>query len=102
MKWKYPITTVWQPDYWQNLPISNPKPDLQNINAHTKFGGNPLKFTQVIITIWMDGHMDNQPDNWHVAGYKKGEHQLLCFQHLSAFCLVLYTEEVNLQTFVMI
>ena len=23
---------------WQNLPISNPKPDLHNINAHTKFG----------------------------------------------------------------
>ena len=32
-----------------NLPISNPKPDLQNINAHTKFGENPLMFTQVII-----------------------------------------------------
>ena len=30
---------------WQNLPISNPKPDLQNINAHTNFGENPLKFT---------------------------------------------------------
>ena len=23
---------------WWNLPISNPKPDLYNINAHTKFG----------------------------------------------------------------
>ena len=34
---------------WQNLPISNPKPDLHNINAHTKFGENPLMFTQVII-----------------------------------------------------
>ena len=34
---------------WRNLPISNPKPDLHNINAHTKFGENPLKFTQVII-----------------------------------------------------
>ena len=22
----------------RNLPISNPKPDLHNINAHTKFG----------------------------------------------------------------
>ena len=36
---------------WRNLPISNPKPDLHNINAHTKFGENPLKFTQVITTI---------------------------------------------------
>ena len=34
---------------WQNLPISNPKPDIYNINKHTKFGENPLKFTQVII-----------------------------------------------------
>ena len=31
------------------MPISNPKPDLHNINAHTKFGENPLMFTQVII-----------------------------------------------------
>ena len=34
---------------WRNLPISNPKPDLHNINAHTKFGENPLMFTQAII-----------------------------------------------------
>ena len=34
---------------WRNLPISNPKPDIHNINAHTKFGENPLMFTQIII-----------------------------------------------------
>ena len=34
---------------WRNLPISNPKPDLHNIDAHNKFGENPLMFTQVII-----------------------------------------------------
>ena len=34
---------------WRNLPISNPKSDLHNINAHTKFGENPLMFTQVTI-----------------------------------------------------
>ena len=34
---------------WRNLPISNTKPDLHNINAHTKFGENPLLFTQVIV-----------------------------------------------------
>ena len=33
---------------WWNLPISNPKPNLYNINAHTKFGENSLMFTQVI------------------------------------------------------
>ena len=34
---------------WRNLPISNPKPDLYNINAHTKFVENPLMFTHIII-----------------------------------------------------
>ena len=28
---------------------SNPKPELHNMSAHTKFGENPLMFTQVII-----------------------------------------------------
>ena len=36
----------------QNLPINNPKADLHNINAHTKFGENPLIFTQVIVQKW--------------------------------------------------
>ena len=34
---------------WWNLPISNPKPDLHNINVHTKFGKKSLMFAQVII-----------------------------------------------------
>ena len=33
---------------WRNLPISNPKPDLLNVNAYSKFNENPLLFTQVI------------------------------------------------------
>ena len=51
---------------WRNLPISNPKPDLHNINAHTKFGENPLIFTQVIIRKRkMDGRMAVRPrDGW--------------------------------------
>ena len=32
---------------WRNLPISNPKSDLLNVNAYSKFGENPLLFTQV-------------------------------------------------------
>ena len=34
---------------WGNLAISNPKPDLLNVNAYSKFGENPLLFTQVIV-----------------------------------------------------
>ena len=46
---------------WRNLPIINPKPDLHNINAHTKFGENPLMFTQVIIRKQKtDGRTDGQ------------------------------------------
>ena len=33
----------------RNLPISDPKPDLLNVNAYSKFDENPLLFTQVII-----------------------------------------------------
>ena len=29
----------------RNLPISNPKPDLLNVNAYSKFDENPLLFT---------------------------------------------------------
>ena len=32
---------------WWNLPFSNPKPDLFNVNAYSKFGENLLLFTQV-------------------------------------------------------
>ena len=34
---------------WLNLHISNPKLDLLNVNAYSKFGENPLLFTQVIV-----------------------------------------------------
>ena len=34
---------------WQKLAMSNPKVDLHNINAHTKFGEIPLRFIQVIV-----------------------------------------------------
>ena len=49
--------------HWQHLPISIPKPNFHNINAHT----------QVMTT---DGHMDVQREtiisrHYRVAGYKK-------------------------------
>ena len=34
---------------WHSLHISNPKPNLHTINAYTKFGENPLIFTEVIL-----------------------------------------------------
>ena len=34
---------------WEYLLISNSKPDLYNLNAHSKFGENPLTFTLVIV-----------------------------------------------------
>ena len=41
----------------QNLPISNPKPDLLNVNAYSKFGENPLLFTHVIVRKRKYGHV---------------------------------------------
>ena len=63
---------------WRNLPISNPKPDLHNIIAHTKFGKNPLTFTRYhpeTKNRRTDGHTDVQretiiPCHYCVAGYK--------------------------------
>ena len=70
----------------RNLPISNLKLDLHNINAHTKFGENLMMFIQVIIRKWKadgqtysrqtDRHTDIQretiiPRQYCVAGYKK-------------------------------
>ena len=34
---------------WWNLPISNTKPDLVNVNAYSKFGENRLLFTEVLV-----------------------------------------------------
>ena len=33
----------------RNLPISNSKPDLLNVNAFSRFDYNPLLFIQVIV-----------------------------------------------------
>ena len=52
--------------YWWNLPISIPKPDVHNINALTKFGENPLMFTQVISQKWnTDGRTTDRRPTWN-------------------------------------
>ena len=51
---------------WGNVPNSNPKPDIQNINVDTKFNENPSRFTQIII-LKRKYHMslaDNSIKNW--------------------------------------
>ena len=78
---------------WWNLPISNLKPDLHNvnINAHNKFDENPLIVTQEISpgienTAYVrrrdrhtDGYTEDQletiiPHHYHVVGYKNAKH----------------------------
>ena len=49
-----------------NLSISNPKPDLHNINAHIRFGENPFRFTQELLS-WNEkdeSRADNSVKNW--------------------------------------
>ena len=43
----YPTTVVWWADNYTTDEI--PEPDQYNTNAHTRFGENPLIFTQVIV-----------------------------------------------------
>ena len=42
---------------WRNLPIGNSTPDLLNVNIYSKFGYNPLLFTQVIVQKQKYGHV---------------------------------------------
>ena len=81
---------------WRNLHISNPKLDPHNINAHTKFGENPLKFTLVVIRkrklgvsradnsvkIWRNLPISNLKPNLHNinAHTKFGENPLMFTQ----------------------
>ena len=49
--------------------MSNPKADLHNINAHIKFGENPLRFTQVIFlkdntdVLWADNSVKTRQNS---------------------------------------
>ena len=46
----------------QNLPFSNPKPEFHNISANTKFGENPMTFTNLSFG---NKNMDGQTnDSW--------------------------------------
>ena len=45
---------------WRNLAISNPKSDLLNVNGYSKFGENPLLFTQVIVGKQKCGHVSGR------------------------------------------
>ena len=70
---------------WRNLPISNPKWDHHNINAHTKFDENPLRFTcyhpamkictccrQITVRKWWNLTISNpKPDLHNINDYTK-------------------------------
>ena len=81
---------------WRTLPISNPKPDVLNVNAYSKFGENPLLFTQVIVQKrkygrvsgrklrqnWQNLPISNsKPDLYNINAHTKfGENPLLFTQ----------------------
>ena len=84
-----PATTVWQTvnsvKNLRNLPISNPKPDLHNSNAHLKFGKNLLIFTQVIIQKQKYKRMvdKQQTDGW-TGRYENDQHETIIPWHYHA------------------
>ena len=67
---------------WWNLPISNHNPDLHNIKAHTKYGENPLMFTQVIIQKWK---IDGRKHDWRTDGWMDW-HTDVQFETLICLC----------------
>ena len=83
---------------WRNLPISNPKPDLLNVNADSKFDENPLLFTKLSsgnknmgvsradnsVKIWRNLPISNRkPVLLNVNAYSKfGENPLLFTQFI--------------------
>ena len=69
--------------HWQNLPISNPRTYLHNINAHTKFSENPLMFTQVIIQKRNTDRLpltDRQMEG-HTYGHTDVQHETIISHH---------------------
>ena len=52
-----------------NLLISNPKPDLHNINENIKIGENPLIVSQVIIWKRKYRQMDGQTMTYGLTGW---------------------------------
>ena len=76
LSWNKNTDVSWTDNSWQNLPVSNTEPDLHSINAHTKLGENPWRFTQVMVGKrkyewvydrhkdgWMDRRTDTQTAN---------------------------------------
>ena len=75
---------------WRNLPISNPKPDLHNINAYTKFGENPLMFTRVIIRKQKtDGRTDSQTTDGRTDGLTDDQRETIKPRH---YCVAGYND----------
>ena len=81
-------------EIWRKLPISNPKPDLLNVNAYSKFDENPLLFTKLSsgnenmgvsradnsVKIWRKLPISNRkPDLLNVNAYSKFRENPLLF-----------------------
>ena len=81
MSWNENMDVLWADNFttknWWKLPFCNPKADLDNINAHTKFGENPLTSTRyrskmkILMDNWQtDGQADGQMDRYRDINMK--------------------------------
>ena len=68
---------MWQAGNSVKNLISNPKPDLQNINIHLNFDENPLTFTQSIIRKLKYGWTDLQ----QMDGYTEDQQVTIILLH---------------------
>ena len=60
---------------WRNLPISNPKPDLHNINAHTKF----VKIHWSLLKL--SSGNEKQTDDWQSDRHTSVEREAIIPRH---------------------
>ena len=65
----------------RNFPISSPKPDLYNINAHIKFSENPLTLTQIIVRKRKYGRTDVRQTDGHTDGHTDSQRDTIIHRH---------------------
>ena len=69
---------------WRNLLKSNPNPNIHNINAHIKFGENPLRFAQgIVLQLYTDVlRADNSVKKWQICPLATQNHISTISMHI--------------------
>ena len=77
---------------WRNLPISDPKPDLHNINAHTKVWWKSIDVYSSYHTETKNGRTDDGRTNGQTDGLTDDQRETIIPRH---YCVVGYNIKIN-------